>query len=138
MKKKLSILLMIILVLSLVYGCGSKSDSNSGTNNDNTNPSLKWPAESMGDLPVVKGTITGVTHGDNNLFCTVTFKEMAAEDARDYVKQLKALNYLNGIEINDADIVSLTGFNEKGFGVNFAYECKTKEGVIIYSIPDKK
>ena len=71
---------MIILVLSLVYGCGSKSDSNSGTNNDNTNPSLKWPAESMGDLPVVKGTITGVTHGDNNLFCTVTFKEITIDD----------------------------------------------------------
>lgn len=155
MKKVLIFLSLLVLTLALT-SCGSnRSSSNSngsGTPTSNSSQtyasapsSASWPAH-MKDLPVPKGTISGVEKyvGMKHLakddttppdLVIVEVTDMAKEDAQDYVKQLKSLGFSNGMDtISDEKIVfsGVATNSAAKNGVNFLYNISTKTATISY------
>lgn len=103
--------------------------------NYETGNDLKWPKESMGDLPEPKGKISAVLSDGTTKGGTVAYTGMSLEEAKAYAEKLKEMGYKDGLSISDMDMVSYSGKNSSGASVMFTYNISPKEGAIMYS-PD--
>lgn len=98
-----------------------------------TGQDLKWPKESMGDIPEPKAEISAILNADADKGGTVAFTDMSIEDAKKYVEKLKELGYKDGMSFADKDMFSHSGKNSSGASVMFTYSISPKEGSIMYS-----
>ncbi len=92
---------------------------------------MAWPQDAMGDLPEPKATVTGVIRAGEES-CTVTFTEMASDDAREYVAVLTEMGYKNGMNIADQESLMLAGTKDDGSSLSFIYNITAKEGTVTY------
>lgn len=93
---------------------------------------LKWPEDSMGNLPEPKATITAVLKDSTTGECTVAFSEMSKEDAETYVSELKKMGFSGEMEMADTESIIQSGKLENGSTAVFVYKLTAKEGSISY------
>lgn len=93
---------------------------------------LKWPEDSMGNLPEPKAKITAVLKDSTTGECTVAFSEMSKEDAEAYVSELKKLGFSGELEMADTESIIQSGKLKNGSTAAFVYKLSAKEGTISY------
>lgn len=141
-KKYFSSLLVIIMIFSLVTafsGCGKikekvgekiaekATEKLLGDNVDitkdgleiqgedggsfKTGEDLDWPEDVMNDIPEFKkGSIISVWEDGKN--CTMMIEDGDEDDIEDYIEELKDMDFEDGFESNDDEIIMYSGTRE--------------------------
>lgn len=142
LKKNISRLLVIVMVFSLlvaVTGCGKLKEKVGekiaekatekllGDNVDisedgfeikgedggsfQTGEDLAWPDDVMNDIPKFKkGNIISVWEDEKN--CTMLIEDGDEDDVKDYIEELKDMDFEDGFEANDDDLMMYSGTRE--------------------------
>lgn len=106
--------------------------------NYETGKDLKWPKESMGDIPEPKAKISAVLNANSSKGGSVVCSGMSLEDAKDYTEKLKSLGYKDGASVSETDVLSYSGKNSSEASVSFMYNISSKEGTIVYAYKDSE
>ncbi|AHF11299.1 MULTISPECIES: hypothetical protein [Dehalobacter] len=141
------VIIVCMAFMMTACGSGSKIDENSeaqsqgnaaqSTNSDlDVGENLKWPTDSMGNLPGLKGKISAVLKDDSTGQCTVAFSEMAKEDAQAYIAEMKKRGYTGELSVADEESLIHSGKAANGSTAVFTYNVTAKEGTISFGTGD--
>lgn len=91
-----------------------------------------WPESSMGDIPVLKGTIIYVEEDEGTGSCRIALSEVEKQDAKDFLNKLLELGY-KGEKFTSEAGIAFYAKNQQGDVVDFIYDSKTKESMITFT-----
>ena len=95
---------------------------------------LTWPADKMGNIPDLGGTITVVMAAETG--ACVVYTGITEEQATAYVASLEALGY-QGYNYSDDETIVFSGQDSAGASINFSYGMTSTESSVTYASPQK-
>ena len=98
-----------------------------------TDSGIEWPQDKMGDLPKLDAPISGVLNGEYG--SVVSFAGVTKEQATEYIKAVKKLDYITAMESADAELIVFMGQKDvdgKTATCTISYDIKDQTAQITY------
>ncbi|PKM49025.1 MAG: hypothetical protein CVV02_17905 [Firmicutes bacterium HGW-Firmicutes-7] len=76
-----------------------------------TGENLDWPKDIMGKLPKLKGNIISIWKDESN--CSIMIQDVDEGDVREYIEELKDLDFKDVLAIDDDNMFMYSGAKEE-------------------------